>query len=589
MSPGRKEHAESEEYWQAAAQPRLALADVIPPSNDTIALAAACSRLDEESAALRRVLSAIYTRRNALFLSCRIPPEVLTIIFAFCRDDSVEDVELTNHSKSLDSHRNWIRITHVCRRWRDVALNCSSLWWDVNLAYGPDWMEEIITRAKNTPIIFRRESPDFFVTDRLLDVVRSRLPRMKGLRWKGGNMLREDSAERTFWRLLADPAPILVALELNASILSSPVSLPDNLFAGTAPRLQRVRLSNISQFPWGSPLMQRLVSLYLDFPLDAPRPAHLPSLPLLLTALKQMTFLKELHLSHCLPRAVPPETAIDLSQLTFLSLTDEAFICLTVLRSLCLLPNITLHLTPAVDSEDSLGEFFTALSEKLHPDHCSFTRMEVNTTCDATIRDVGELVHNVVEVRAWREGFPEDDPGPPHLAVNVRSDVPIGHMEIFQMFCDEMPIQYGALRSLWVYAELEWLVSEWKDLLAAAEGLRELVASAEAMTNMWSVLGMELGASADIASSGERIYCPRLEVLELRDMDLDLMQPTYYVFLGESDYGSEELGEVLLGCLSVRKAHGVPIKTIRLRGCTADDQLMAALARIVPSVVLIDR
>ncbi|KAI0045658.1 hypothetical protein FA95DRAFT_1479596, partial [Auriscalpium vulgare] len=110
--------------------------------------------IDEESAALRRILSAVYTRRNALSLSCRIPPEVLATIFAFCRDDSVEDAErLPVHSESrLDSHRNWIRITHVCRRWRDVALDCSSLWWDVDLAYGPDWMEEIITRAKNTPI-----------------------------------------------------------------------------------------------------------------------------------------------------------------------------------------------------------------------------------------------------------------------------------------------------------------------------------------------------------------------------------------------------------------------------------------------------
>ena len=47
----------------------------------------------------------------------------------------------------------WIVVTHVCSHWRWVALDHSALWANFDLKIGSQWSEEMIQRAKLTPLI----------------------------------------------------------------------------------------------------------------------------------------------------------------------------------------------------------------------------------------------------------------------------------------------------------------------------------------------------------------------------------------------------------------------------------------------------
>ncbi|KAI0268901.1 hypothetical protein BC834DRAFT_802812, partial [Gloeopeniophorella convolvens] len=46
----------------------------------------------------------------------------------------------------------WIKFTHVCRKWRQVALAYSSVWGDISLSLGPKWTEEMISRSRGIPL-----------------------------------------------------------------------------------------------------------------------------------------------------------------------------------------------------------------------------------------------------------------------------------------------------------------------------------------------------------------------------------------------------------------------------------------------------
>ena len=69
----------------------------------------------------------------------RLPPEILSKIFLIAQ---AEDVELCRRSGAIpmgspgatpfDYSIQWVELTHVCHYWREVALNCPSLWTNIS-------------------------------------------------------------------------------------------------------------------------------------------------------------------------------------------------------------------------------------------------------------------------------------------------------------------------------------------------------------------------------------------------------------------------------------------------------------------------
>ncbi|KAI0284067.1 hypothetical protein BC826DRAFT_894091, partial [Russula brevipes] len=88
---------------------------------------------------------ALLTHRNTLAPISILPPEVLARIFHLV-------AVLPWHK--LESLK-WISVTHVCRHWRQVALDDSSLWARIS-GWMPvariTWVSEMLARARNAPL-----------------------------------------------------------------------------------------------------------------------------------------------------------------------------------------------------------------------------------------------------------------------------------------------------------------------------------------------------------------------------------------------------------------------------------------------------
>lgn len=65
-------------------------------------------------------------RINGLALTARLPPEILSEIFTIVATDLYHSRRWGHYG--LAHAYKWISLTHVCRAWREIALNTPRLW-----------------------------------------------------------------------------------------------------------------------------------------------------------------------------------------------------------------------------------------------------------------------------------------------------------------------------------------------------------------------------------------------------------------------------------------------------------------------------
>ncbi|KAI0280965.1 hypothetical protein BC826DRAFT_874013, partial [Russula brevipes] len=88
---------------------------------------------------------ALLTHRNTLAPVSVLPPEVLARIFHL--------VAFADSSGAETGSLRWIGVTHVCRHWRQVALDDSSLWARISSSrVRPTWVSEVLARARDAPL-----------------------------------------------------------------------------------------------------------------------------------------------------------------------------------------------------------------------------------------------------------------------------------------------------------------------------------------------------------------------------------------------------------------------------------------------------
>ncbi|KAI0040997.1 hypothetical protein FA95DRAFT_1478090, partial [Auriscalpium vulgare] len=90
---------------------------------------------DDEEEAIRRQISTVRARRNAILGAVSLPADILTYIFSLLA--TLEHGEEAEHfARTIDDKLGWIRATHVCQRWRNTALGCPILWTEIDTALG---------------------------------------------------------------------------------------------------------------------------------------------------------------------------------------------------------------------------------------------------------------------------------------------------------------------------------------------------------------------------------------------------------------------------------------------------------------------
>jgi hypothetical protein len=182
-------------------------------------------------------LRELQSQHNSLIPICRLPNEVLSLIFISCVTDAHGVFKSwVVDSKVYSTRFSWIWVTHVCRHWREVALSCPEMW-ATPVFQKPNMAQEMLVRAKGAPL--RIHAPNFSTRREQEEVLKEAfkdMARIAELHFVVSS-LSEDTRS-----LLSRPAPLLRSLEVSSGPSTNEVQLPDNFLACDVPLLRNLTL-----------------------------------------------------------------------------------------------------------------------------------------------------------------------------------------------------------------------------------------------------------------------------------------------------------------------------------------------------------
>ncbi|KAI0263625.1 hypothetical protein BC834DRAFT_304689 [Gloeopeniophorella convolvens] len=183
--------------------------------------------------------------------------------FRASREDPAAHGVPNSHSKqtSASPRLGWLLNTHVCHQWRHVAISHAILWTQIPFVLGQHWADTFILRSQRSGLIMRYRMPELpTVSPISATTFSNNIHQTRDLR-----LVRNSREIQKVATALVDPAPLLETFSLNVEDYSwrnFPVILPSNLFAGHAPRLHTLLLSEV-HIRWDSPLLRNLTKLYV--------------------------------------------------------------------------------------------------------------------------------------------------------------------------------------------------------------------------------------------------------------------------------------------------------------------------------------
>jgi hypothetical protein len=248
-----------------------------------------------------------------------------------------------------DHHLTSLRVSHVCHRWREIALHQPVMWSHVDFTKA--CATEILVRAKSVPLSLEARIPCLHWDDVRFTTFRkelqTRTPHISHLGISAGL----DHLQRIL-EVLVEPAPTLEHLSLfshgkcRVGITEGRLFVPDSLFNGSTPRLSHLKLCNC-RINWKSQLLRGLRYLQIRSP---PAEAR-PKLAAWLDALDEMPHLTTLALhmaspiSHPFPLNVNFKRTATLPYLTHLEILAYPADCALALAHLDLPALTILYIT----------------------------------------------------------------------------------------------------------------------------------------------------------------------------------------------------------------------------------------------------
>ena len=237
----------------------------------------------------------------------RLLPEILVIIFSLHAEASPvgEDVghkDIFRGMTRAQFRLGWITVTHVCRLWRQIALEHPALWTDQRFNLGLEWTAEMLCRAGNAPLnlTFSEEVVPFPPSEDDAATIISKLHRRVSTLTVG-----EGAFTPAVLNALTLQAPLISSLNIS-SASGKLVILPRALFADSVPKLRHLFLRNILPI-WTAPVLTGLKSLCLRINCHTDV-GDVPSYTDLFDALRAMPGLESLELGGCLPLGAFPDS-----------------------------------------------------------------------------------------------------------------------------------------------------------------------------------------------------------------------------------------------------------------------------------------
>ncbi|KAI0037911.1 hypothetical protein FA95DRAFT_1613785 [Auriscalpium vulgare] len=343
------------------------------------ALEAISEAYDKEVNYLRGVQRELREQHNHWLPIMCLPPEVLTAIFELLAIADPPGGPRPSRPRKL----GWISVSHVCSRWRDIAINCPSLWARLTFSVGAKCLQVMHSLAKSAPLHFSTGN-----TQVLADIhstfIAENLHQTKSI-----SVTVNPSQYETF-RYLVKPAPLLESLAVKVTGTNMDPStasryhsrlFPTDLLGGCAPNLRYCTFDTPECLRWTSPLLVNLVSLEVTQTKMEATPRQHVKLREVKHALQNMKALQRLTLDVALRGLHPPSDGdtVFLPHLDLLSITAPRFAVRRLLEHLTIPPAAQLLLTldlPFTSCSKKMAALSLAISSCRGPGGSHSTRMD---------------------------------------------------------------------------------------------------------------------------------------------------------------------------------------------------------------------
>ncbi|KAF8195574.1 hypothetical protein BJ912DRAFT_148511 [Pholiota molesta] len=214
--------------------------------NEKISIEEAHEQIDKAINGYQEIILALKSQRNRYAPISRLPPEILCRIFSFAKTQW-QDVTYYRSAMGIDLHpMKWIRLTHVTRHWRNIALNSPSLW--VEFPFGNrSLVEEMLKRSKHAGLVIKSDFSSIRTIRPGLELALKHIGRAKDLSFQGIT----SNVWKDLQKLLSEPTPRLQYLTLNGyATHSEPISITGRVLCETG-WLRHLELTNCN-FNWTS-------------------------------------------------------------------------------------------------------------------------------------------------------------------------------------------------------------------------------------------------------------------------------------------------------------------------------------------------
>ncbi|KAI0315968.1 hypothetical protein OF83DRAFT_305724 [Amylostereum chailletii] len=580
--------------WLSSTRPCMTLLAKIGPKSSSEEISWAQQRIDDEIKAASLAICALRSRMNELSLTALLPPEMLARIFYF---SALVDPPKGGYNAPL----RWVTVTHVCRTWRQVALQHSTLWRNIPFSLGRTWTSTFLTRAKSTPVLFQTsvDPPKRRLNDVHeegpfdLDVIVRHLCRTAGLKIYG----TETSLEAAT-RSLTRPAPrlenLVVINRLNTLNNRTPTRpfLPLNFLGNDAVSLRCITLKEVS-FSWVSLAFRTLSSLDItlsqgeDHSNIAPRINNHTAFSDLLSTLQVLINLEKLALNGCIPMTSPVAdlavVKVDLPRLTSLRLAGPAENCVALWRFLHIPPFARLRLECSF-TKQTVQDIFALINAHLSaPERAAVPILTFRLSpSNSTPQKLTAL--------AWRHAksnmassdafhFPEDPDVKLCLFTLPGFQFPD---DVAQKMCNAFPSEH--LRSLHVQApagNTAWTKQHWIERFGRSKALEHVCIAHPVAVGFCRAL---IGLTSKPPFSGnpkvdkrmvprDNIFLPTLRYVSLVDVDFRTAR------------GTKPLWRQLPEWLGRRRTFGAPLTRLDTNDCEIEEDWVETLACVVPVVM----
>ena len=314
---------------------------------------AAISAVDIEVDTTGQHLRSLLARRNGLAPISLLPPEILWRVFHL--------LALDEAPFSSKENSGWIRTTHVCRHWRQVALDDSSLWARISRIgseLDSSLISEMLDRARNAPLEI---DIDFLITNAKPDSLHLFLPHLSHTRVLRLHMKKPDC--EGVREIFSREAPALEHFELGFSA-GYPITLQGlggTSFKGQAQKLRSFCISQVC-VPWSLIPRGQLTQLKIILITGTSHagPSSFGNARQFIDLLVNCPALEILVLELCLPSDLSQFTqdrTVHLPHLSRLCVGDSSSDVMNLLKMLKLPSTTTLHLRCVSDIGSSHNDY----------------------------------------------------------------------------------------------------------------------------------------------------------------------------------------------------------------------------------------